>query len=79
MCEGATGRNVKSFNVMQGGAVGMILRNPGTLDLFTDNFWIPTIMLTPGPAAHLLAFLAANTGETAQWGRARRRLFSRIG
>ena len=67
VCEGATGRNVKSFNVMQGGAVGMILRNPGSLDLFTDNFWIPTIMLTPGPAADLLAFLAANTGETAQW------------
>ena len=67
VCEGARSRNVKSFNVMQGGAVGMILYNPTDLDLFTDNFWIPTVMLTLDAGAQLLAFLAANTGETAQW------------
>jgi subtilisin family serine protease len=67
VCEGARNRNLKSFNVMQGGAAGMLLTNPGNLDLFTDNFWIPTVMLPPAAAAELLAFLASSGDETATW------------
>ncbi len=65
---GVGGRNLKSFDVLQGGAVGMILYNPTRQDLFTDNFWVPTIMIEgPSPAAEMLAFLGSHTGVTAQW------------
>ena len=69
VCErGVTGRNVKSFNVKQGGAAGMILYNPTHQDLFTDNFWVPTVMLDgPEPAGSLLAFLAAHASVRATW------------
>jgi subtilisin family serine protease len=70
VCErGVNGRNEKSFNVMQGGAAGMILYNPTHMDLFSDNFWIPTVMLEgPEPANTLLAFLAAHPVVRAWWG-----------
>jgi Subtilase family/PA domain/Fibronectin type-III domain len=66
---GGIGRNAKSFNVKQGGAAGMILYNPTKMNLFTDNFHIPTVMLEgPEPANSLLAFLAAHAGqERARW------------
>ncbi|MGZ8652603.1 MAG: S8 family serine peptidase, partial [Actinomycetota bacterium] len=69
VCErGVSGRNVKSFNAAAGGAAGMILYNPTHQDLFTDNFWIPTVMLEgPEPANSLLAFLAANGSVKASW------------
>jgi len=69
VCErGVNGRNQKSFNVLQGGAAGMILYNPTLQSLFTDNFWIPTVMLEgPQPAGDMLAFLASHTGVTARW------------
>ena len=69
VCErGGNGRNEKSFNAAQGGAAGMILYNPTLQNLFTDNFWIPTVMLEgPEPAADLLAFLSSHTGVTARW------------
>jgi hypothetical protein len=63
------GRVAASYNVMQGGAAGMILFNPGIQTLFTDNFFVPTVMLEgPQPSGGLVAFLAANTGEKASWG-----------
>ena len=62
------GRNQASFNVKQGGAVGMILYNPTIQSLFTDNFWVPTVMLEgPQPAGDLVAFLTSHTGTMATW------------
>ena len=46
----------------------MILYNPTRQNLFTDNFWLPTVMLeAPSRRTRLLAFLAAHTGVTATW------------
>jgi hypothetical protein len=68
VCGGATGRNVKSLNVLAGGGVGMILYNPSHRDLFTDNFWIPTVMIGgPSPADEFLAFMDSHSGEAATW------------
>ncbi len=69
VCErGGNGRNEKSFNVSLGGAAGMILYNPTLQSLFTDNFWVPTVMLEgPEPAAAMVAFLTSHTGITAKW------------
>jgi hypothetical protein len=62
------GRVAASYNVMQGGAAGMILFNPGIQGLFTDNFFVPTVMLEgPQPSGDLVAFLAANSGVMARW------------
>ncbi len=69
VCErGVIGRNQKSFNVLQGGAVGMILYNPTLQSLFTDNFWVPTVMIEgTQPAAKMLAFIKSHHGVTARW------------
>jgi len=62
------GRAATSFNVKQAGGVGEILYNPTRQNLFTDNFWVRTVMLEgPEPANTLLAFLAAHSGVTATW------------
>jgi subtilisin family serine protease len=71
------GRASSSFNVMQGGAAGMILYNPAHQDLFTDNFFVPTVMLDGGNATTnaalphdtdaFLTFLNSHTGVTATW------------
>ena len=56
------------MNVRRGGAAGMILYNPTHQDLFTDNFWIPTVMLDgPEPANTLLAFLESHAGVVSTW------------
>ena len=63
-CErGVNARVEKGFNVLQGGAAGMILYNPALADIETDNHWLPTVHLADG--TDFLAFMAANTGETA--------------
>ena len=69
VCErGGNGRNEKSFNVSLGGAAGMILYNPTLQNLFTDNFWVPTVMLEgPEPATAMVAFLTSHTGVKAKW------------
>jgi hypothetical protein len=65
---GGIGRNMKSFNVHAGDAAGMILYNPTHQDLFTDNFWVPTVMIDgPSPANEFLAFMESHSGETATW------------
>jgi subtilisin family serine protease len=68
------GRAASSFAVMQGGAAGMVLYNPTHQDLFTDNFWVPTVMLDGGTTPQIphdttpfLAFMAGHTGVTATW------------
>jgi subtilisin family serine protease len=69
------GRAADSFNVLQGGGAGMILYNPVHQDLFSDNFWVPTIMLDGGPYAGVpapttdafLDYMSSHTGVTATW------------
>ena len=62
------GRNQKSFNAVQGGAAGMILYNPTCQNLFTDNFWVPTVMIEGAqPAGRMLAFIHSHHGVTARW------------
>jgi hypothetical protein len=66
-CErgGDVARALKGFNVLQGGAAGMILYNPTLADVETDNHWLPTVHLADG--TDFLAFMGANTGVTASW------------
>ncbi len=66
-CERGTNARVdKGFNVLQGGAAGMILYNPINQDVETDNHWLPAIHLN-GPNADLVAFITSNTGVKATW------------
>jgi subtilisin family serine protease len=70
VCQRIVGARVdKSFNVLQGGAVGMILYNGApNLGVNTDNHWVPSIHIEHnGPAGEhpLVTFLAAHSGETA--------------
>jgi subtilisin family serine protease len=69
VCErGTVTRIEKSIDVRRGGAAGMILYNPSHQDLFTDNFWIPTVMLEgPEPANTLRSFLDAHATVRATW------------
>jgi subtilisin family serine protease len=69
VCErGTVTRIEKSLDVRRGGAAGMILYNPSHQDLFTDNFWIPTVMLEgPEPANTLRSFLSAHERVRATW------------
>ena len=78
VCErGTVTRIEKSLDVRQGGAAGMILYNPSHQDLFTDNFWIPTVMLEgPEPANTLLSFLDAHTERPCHMDDRRTRLRS---
>ncbi|MEO8555370.1 MAG: S8 family serine peptidase [Actinomycetota bacterium] len=50
---GSNGRIAKSFEVQRAGGVGMVLYNQTDVDnIFTDNFFVPTVMVdnTPGQA-----------------------------
>ncbi|MGI8625270.1 MAG: S8 family serine peptidase [Geodermatophilaceae bacterium] len=63
-CErGVIARVEKGYNVLQGGAAGMILYNPALADIETDNHWLPTVHLADG--TDFLAFMAANPNATA--------------
>jgi subtilisin family serine protease len=69
---GVNGRVEKGYNVLQGGAAGMILYNPVNQDLDSDNHWLSAIHINgptgaTGDAGKLLAFLSANTGVQATW------------
>jgi subtilisin family serine protease len=63
---GVNGRVEKGYNALQGGAAAMILYNPTSQGLFSDNHWLPTIMLE-GPPTALLDFLNTRTGVTGSW------------
>ena len=69
VCErGVNGRAEKGFNALQGGAAGMILYNPTHQNLFTDNHWLPSVMLEgPEPANTMVAFLNGHHGTHATW------------
>ncbi|MBI5030050.1 MAG: S8 family peptidase [Chloroflexi bacterium] len=64
---GNTGRAQKGYNVLQGGAVGMILYNQSTAvtDVETDNHYLPTthIQFTDGQA--LLSFIGSHANVKA--------------
>ncbi len=62
---GTNARVEKGFNVLQGGAAGMILYNPALADIETDNHWLPTVHLANGAA--FVAFMTANPGATASF------------
>ena len=64
---GGPGRVQKGFNVLQRGAVGMILFNQSAAvtDLETDNHFLPTVHVQFAQGQALLAFLAAHPGVTA--------------
>ncbi len=59
------GRVQKGFDVLQGGAVGMILYNLPLQETETDNHFLPTVHLADG--TDFLAFLAANPGAVASF------------
>jgi len=66
VCErGANARVEKGYNVLQGGAAGMILYNPSVADVETDNHWLPAVHLDGPEGATLLAFLTAHPSATA--------------
>jgi len=62
---GTIARVEKGYNVLQGGAVGMILYNATLQDVETDNHWLPTVHLPDGRP--FLAFMASGTGEFGGW------------
>ncbi|GAA3585433.1 S8 family serine peptidase [Kribbella ginsengisoli] len=64
-CQFTSGRVMKGFNILQGGAVGMLMYNSAPFDVFTDNHWLPAVQLEKPDADALLAFLAAHPGTTA--------------
>lgn len=66
-CEFTPGRVLKGFNVLQGGAAGMLMYNAAPFDVFTDNHWLPSVQLEKPDADTLLAFLAAHPGTTASF------------
>lgn len=67
VCERGAGRIMKGFNVLQGGAAGMILYNSSPLDVMTDNHWLPSVHVDKPEGDALLTFLSANAGATASF------------
>lgn len=70
VCIGEFNRNLRVFNVLQGGGVGVLLvvPPPGPGNLFTDNFWVPTVTVnSPSPGIDLLDFVDTHTGIVAHW------------
>ena len=63
---GGNARVDKGYNVLQGGAAGMILYNPIKQDVETDNHWLPAIHVD-GPSTDLLAFIDGHTNVQATW------------
>jgi hypothetical protein len=62
---GGNGRVDKGFNVLQGGAAGMVLYNPTLADVETDSHWLPTVHLADG--TDLVAFLSGHTGVVGEF------------
>ncbi|GAA2847840.1 S8 family serine peptidase [Streptosporangium fragile] len=66
-CERGPNRVLKSHNVLQGGAAGMILYNTTPQDVMTDNHWVPSVHVDKPETDTLLSFLSANPGATASF------------
>ncbi|TMR24775.1 serine protease [Nonomuraea turkmeniaca] len=66
-CERGPNRVLKGYNVMQGGAAGMILYNSFPFDVFTDAHWIPSVHVDKPEADTLLSFLSAHPDAAASF------------
>ncbi|MEU7739027.1 S8 family serine peptidase [Nonomuraea sp. NPDC049158] len=66
-CERGPNRVLKSFNVRQGGAAGMILYNAFPFDVFTDAHWVPSVHVNKPETDVLMSFLSAHPGATASF------------
>jgi subtilisin family serine protease len=65
-CErGVNARVEKGFNVLQGGADGMILFNPTLADTASDNHWLPAVHLADG--TDFVAFMTGHSGVTGSF------------
>jgi hypothetical protein len=65
-CErGVNARVEKGFNVLQGGAEGMILFNPNLQGTSSDNHWLPAVHLADG--TDFVAFMNSHTGVTGSF------------
>ncbi|HEX5511936.1 MAG TPA: S8 family serine peptidase [Actinomycetales bacterium] len=62
---GTNARVDKGYNVLQGGAEGMILYNATLADVETDTHWLPTVHLADGRP--FLAFMGAHPGVVGSW------------
>src|SRR5262245_17043044 len=62
---GGNARVDKGFNVLQGGAVGMVLYNPTLADVETDNHWLSAVHLADGTS--FVAFMNSHSGEVASF------------
>ncbi|WP_164545078.1 S8 family serine peptidase [Antribacter gilvus] len=63
VCErGVNARVAKGYNVLQGGAAGMILYNPALADTALDNHYLPTVHVANGVA--LKAWVLSHSGIT---------------
>ncbi|PZG23704.1 serine protease [Nonomuraea aridisoli] len=66
-CERGPDRVLKSHNVLQGGAAGMILYNSFPFDVFTDAHWVPSVHVDKPEADTLLSFLAEHPDAAASF------------
>jgi hypothetical protein len=67
LCQRGTNARVdKGYNVVQGGAVGMVLYNTVKQDVETDNHWLPAIHVD-GPNTDLLDFVNTHTNVRASF------------
>lgn len=62
---GVNARAEKGYNVLQGGAAGMILYNPTLADVETDNHWLPAVHLADG--TDFVAFMGSHTDVVGQF------------
>lgn len=68
LCErGVNGRIAKSGEVKRAGGVGMVLFNAVDVDtMFSDNFFVPTVMIDKTPGEQIRAWVNAQATPTAQ-------------
>ena len=62
---GINARVAKGYNVLQGGAVGMILYNPSLQGLATDNHFLPSVHLEVNQGTALNTFISSHTNVMA--------------
>lgn len=62
---GTIARVMKGYNVLQGGASGMILYNPALQGLSTDNHYLPSVHIEFPDGDTLLTFMDTHTGVMA--------------
>jgi Subtilase family/PA domain/Fibronectin type-III domain len=62
---GVNARVDKGYNVLQGGAAGMILYNASLADTETDNHWLPAVHLADG--TQFKAFMLANASVSGSF------------